>query len=455
MSDKKQKFRGAAVWFIALTLVIGTVLGAGIWLLNVEVPIRYDEPYRIYMSSEEIYDDWNLLPFKDTVVTETADFSHSGSGIQYHQYVRIDNPESGAHVNVMVEVTEPESFVDQMGFTLLPGIVQPGEADEEPVQEWGSITHNEIVTAGDMVEFTVIYTLDVSVPEDDGTHTITWEFREGDINENTVFNMDTDAEYLTIEEALAEAGAGHTILIGPGTYDVPDVISIPQDGITLTGTGPNEVIINRFGTGNGILVSSRDGVTLRGFTLQNAGHYGFKLQSHTSNLRIEDVHVLNSERTGVDLNRVHSAVLKDIVSEGANGGAGMSLLNSTDITVDGLRTSGNAWSGMAIYADVGDITIESSYFTNENTAIYFQYKNHTNVVIRDNTFEDLILHEDIEYEGNNYTGYVYLAQPYDEYYGFPTDFEFVVANNNFDHEVEIYGGVEDGGELIAHLILVE
>ncbi len=429
MSERKQKFKGAAVWFIASTLVIGTVLGAGIWLLNVEVPIRYDQPYIISMSDEERLPEWETLRFKDTIVTQEADFSYSGLGTQYHQYVSIENPEGGANVNIMIDITEPASFDDDMGFTILPGIVEPGEADNESVEEWGSISHNEILAADQTVEFTAIYTLSTGVPEDDGTHSITWEFREGEVPEGTVLNVDTEETYISINDALTNAEAGHTILVGPGTYNEDNVLSFPHDDITLTGTGSNEVFIVRSGDGNGVLVSGRSGITINGFTLQNAGHYGFKLQSWTDDLLIEDVVVEDSTRTGFDLNKVTNVVLDRVVSLN-NGGNGISILESTGITISDAKTSGNAWGGIAMYDDIDDITVEGSYFTNENAAIYFQYENHNNIVIVNNEFEDLVLHEDIEYDGEEYSGYVYLAAPH-----LDIDFQEVIDNNIFDHDV--------------------
>jgi len=43
-----KKIKKVPVLFMAAVLVIGVVAGAGVWLLSVEVPIEYDDPYTIY-----------------------------------------------------------------------------------------------------------------------------------------------------------------------------------------------------------------------------------------------------------------------------------------------------------------------------------------------------------------------------------------------------------------------
>jgi len=219
--------------FMAAVLVVGVAAGAGVWLLNVEVPIEYDEPYTIYMSEREIDEEdeeeyeWKQLPFKDTTEHATADFSETGWNQQYHQYVRIENPEGGTISNVVAEIEAPEGFEDgDMGFTVLDGIVEPGETDGI-VDEYDSTTHNEIVEAGETVEFTVIYTLDDAPEEEgDGQHDVIWDFYEGD----GITNEDTGEEYTTIQAAIDDAGDEETILVGPGTYDG---FTVDVEGLTV------------------------------------------------------------------------------------------------------------------------------------------------------------------------------------------------------------------------------
>jgi len=254
--QKRKKFTHWLAYIIPVILVIGVVAGAGIWLLNVEVPIEYDQPYTIYMSEREIDEEdedeyeWRQLPFKDTTTTERADFSDTGWNQQYHQYVRIDNPDGGTISNVVAEIEAPEGFEDgDMGFTVLDGIVEPGETDGI-VDEYDSTTHNEIVDAGETVEFTVIYTLD-DAPEDDGTHDVIWDFYEGD----GITNENTGEEYATIQAAINDAGDEETILVGPGTYDG---FTVDVKGLTI------ESVEEHAATIEGRIRLSEDDVTISG-----------------------------------------------------------------------------------------------------------------------------------------------------------------------------------------------
>ncbi len=447
MSERKNIIKRVAVYFIAFTLVIGTALGAGLWLLNVEVPIRYDEPYRIYMSNEEIHETWNLLPFKDTIVTETADFSYSGYEFEYHSYVRIENPEDTSNVRIMVNIEEPEDFDNNMGFTVLDGIVEPPYTDVAG-DDWGNITFGVPVEAGETVEFTVIYTLSDAPPSND--HIVTWEFLEEDHYYTDSFRVNPEPEigdFNTINEAIAAAEDDMAIYVDPGTYEEPQLNMKP--GMSLIGAGMDDVIINRDDSGYGIH-GNRDDVTLTGFTLNNTASethgWGLKL-SGSDNIHVEDVRVQNSNRTGIDFNGVTNSVLKNVISMD-NGGAGVSLTESSGITIDGVEITNNDWAAMAFYEDVHDVHIINCYIHNDLAGIWFTDGGYSNIVIQGNTFEDLEEHEDIEYppdSGEYYSGTVYLIEP-----GFDVDFEFALANNDFDKDVFILGeeGVDDGQAIV-------
>ncbi len=450
MSDKKNKIKGAAVWFIALTLVIGTVLGAGLWLLNVQVPIRYEEPYRIDMSNEEIYPTWNELPFKNTVVTEEANFSYSGYEFEYHTYVRIVNPANTSDVRIKVNIEEPAAFNDNMGFTVLDGIVAPPYANTT-VDEWGNISFGVPVPAGNTVEFTVIYTLSGAPPSNG--HVVTWEFIEEDHYYVDSFRVNPDptiGDYDTIHEAIAAATDDMAIFVDAGTYNEPQLNL--KKGMSLIGAGMNDVIIDRDDNGYGISVG-RDDVTLTGFTLQNTTNetqgWGLKL-SHANNILVEDVCVQYSARTGIDLHTVTNSVLKNVISRN-NGvsayGTGIQLLFSSDITIDGVETTNNTWGGISLQDNVSDVNIRNSLFHNESLGIWFTDGGYSDIVIQGNTFENLEEHEDVEYpegSGEFYSGTIYLAEP-----GFDVDFEYIIANNDFDKDVFIL--VEDGSQAIVNL----
>ena len=442
----KKGIKRALVYMVGIILIASVVAGAGLWLLNVQVPIRYEEPYRISMSNEEIYPTWNLLPFKNTVVTEEADFSYSGYAWEYHTYVSIENPADTSDVRIQVTIEEPEAFNNNMGFTVLDGIIEP-PYEHTAVDEWGTITFGVPVAAGNTVEFTVIYTL--QDPPESNDHFVTWEFLEEEHYYVDSFRVNPDPEigdYNTIHEAIAAATDGMAIFIDAGTYNEPQLNM--RTGMSLIGAGMDDVIINRDDSGYGIH-GNRDDITLTGFTLDNTASatqgWGLKL-SGSNNIHVEDVRVQNSARTGIDFNGVTNSVLKNVISRD-NGGAGISLHLSSGITIDGAETTNNDWATMAFYEDVHDVNIRNCYFHNEFAGIWFTDGGYSNIVIQGNTFEDLEEHEDIEYpedSGDFYSGTLYIIEP-----GFDVDLDFALVNNNFDKDVFILS--DEDGQAIVNL----
>jgi len=225
-------YKNLIVYLIPVILVVGVVAGAGIWLLNVEVPVEYDEPYKISMSQNEIGPDyeWETLQFRESSTTNTAYFNDTGSGLLYHQYVKIENPTGGANVNVIAEIKEPAGFNDQMGFTVLNGIVEPGEASEE-VEQWGNINTGDIpVAAGETKKITVIYTLGNDVPASN-SYSVNWDFSEGE--------SITVSSGESIQSAI-DSASGTAIFVGPGTYE--EQITIDKE-IALVGIGSTKPVI--------------------------------------------------------------------------------------------------------------------------------------------------------------------------------------------------------------------
>jgi len=173
MIEMNRGKKKALILGVIALLVIGTFVVPGIWDDGI------DPDYTILMSDEERYpqDEWEELDVGNVTETKTADFGHSGSGVLYHQYVRIDNTDNDKDINIVAEVEEPANFEEeQMGFIVLDDIVEPGEEEEgETVHEWGSINHTVTVDEDEQEEFTVIYVLshEVTAGED---YEITWNF---------------------------------------------------------------------------------------------------------------------------------------------------------------------------------------------------------------------------------------------------------------------------------------
>jgi hypothetical protein len=178
--------------------------------------------------------------------------------------------------------------------------------------------------------------------------------------------------YTSIQDAINAASPGATITVGPGTYvESGHVYDRTISNLTIQGTGDgndpsHDTIINASGACSGsclsntygLLVRDQSNITLKNFRLIGPGPssvtlvttgYGMKLDNDT-NVIVDHVTVVNSQRSNVDMNGTRGATLTNITATGAGNGNGITFSDSSNITVNGITTSGNAWGGIALYA---------------------------------------------------------------------------------------------------------
>jgi len=325
--------------------------------------------------------EWRQLPFKDTTEHATADFSETGWNQQYHQYVRIENPETGSNANVEFTVEEPDEFDNQMGFTVLEGIVEPGET-EGIAEEDGSIERNRAVAAGETDYFTVIYTLD-NAPTDN-EYDVIWDFYEG---EHTTETED-------IVNAVDNAEEGDVIFVEEGEYEVDETISIEEDGIQLLADGE-------------VTISPADGADLDSSTtlvIEDSSDVrvsGFDFEDFLPNDGANAISIRESENVVIEEN-TFSATLDDDDSEDD--------WSSTAIIVSGDGT----W-----YDPSSDITIKGNTIDIQGpSTIGFAGYGTSEISVYDNTFE----------EG-----------PEDYVYAPELDLEDILETNEFPDDAEIDG----------------
>lgn len=176
---------GIPVWAVALMLVIGTVAGAAIWILTVEVPVEYDEPVDVYYSSEDMIDgrnttvpqgdaDWvGPLNLRETRRTNPSDLTYG----TLHDYLRAENPSNGKNpANLTVEIqayNDTDAETEEIGFVVInETLAGPQDIDNwqytnenrtaavyngttYPV-EYGYTQFNHSLNQGEMVNYTVI-----------------------------------------------------------------------------------------------------------------------------------------------------------------------------------------------------------------------------------------------------------------------------------------------------------
>ncbi|MFO7991312.1 MAG: hypothetical protein R6U61_03340 [Thermoplasmata archaeon] len=190
---------GIPVWAVALILIIGTVAGAGIWILTVNVPVEYYEPVQVYYSSEDMVPgdtpqpgEWyGPLQLRDSRTTDATELTYG----TLHDYIRAVNPAEGKDpVNLTVDIQAYNTTGDptnDIGFVVIPELAGPRDitwtysgADRSsatfngttyPVQ-WGNTQINETLAANSEYTYTVIDVVADGVNVD--TYEIVWELSD-------------------------------------------------------------------------------------------------------------------------------------------------------------------------------------------------------------------------------------------------------------------------------------
>ncbi len=138
--------------------------------------------------------------------------------------------------------------------------------------------------------------------------------------------------YADLQKLLIEAKAGDTIELGEGRFDFTDGLSLDVDNVTFRGAGQDKTFISfkgQTGAGEGLLVTS-DGVTLSGFTMEDAKGDGIKSKG-ADNITYKDLKVI---WTGGPL--------------ATNGAYGVYPVESTNVLVDGVTVSGASDAGIYV-----------------------------------------------------------------------------------------------------------
>ena len=160
---------------------------------------------------------------------------------------------------------------------------------------------------------------------------------------NNVHNLDTNANYITIQAGINDLATldGHTIFVEQGTYYENVVIN---KSLSLIGEDRDTTIINGNGTGAVIILTSQN-VLLSNFTIMNAGFQapasGAILLNETTNCVIENIETTNSDPCGITL--MNSSRNKISRSKSFNNTWGLILVNSNENVIVENTISGNSY----------------------------------------------------------------------------------------------------------------
>lgn len=157
----------------------------------------------------------------------------------------------------------------------------------------------------------------------------------------------------TIQAAIDAATAGSTINVGAGVYSANEFRVLNGKEITIEGAGIGNTTMKLTAVTDGFKVQANN-VTLKNFTIDGSGiaTYGLRAQNVTG-LSVQNIYITGMTRSGFDINGVKSSHFTNITALN-NGGVGVSVTDSTDLTFANVTTSGNLWGGIGLYTKGGN-----------------------------------------------------------------------------------------------------
>ncbi len=183
---------------------------------------------------------------------------------------------------------------------------------------------------------------------------------------NPVLNVTTGNAYETIAEAMDEANAGDHLELAATRFVEHVAISIP---LTLSGSETGVTIIDvSEEDGWGITLSSSN-ITLEDVTVVSGGvntAYAIHSEPGISSLTIEDVKVVESTRTCIDLNGLTGPgvnTIRNVTVSGSAIGFGLALSTCSNVHIEHVTSSDNGYGDIAI--------MESNYYDQEIHDIVF------------------------------------------------------------------------------------
>jgi len=198
-------------------------------------------------------------------------------------------------------------------------------------------------------------------------------------------NNATGPVYCTVQAAINAAASGDTVFVKNGTYletlDIYKSLTLEgesQAGVIIDATASADYGIDAYDT------TAALNFVFRNFTLKgpqptpSTGNYGLKVSGDNVTATLENITVTGGRKTGIDLNGVNSALVRNVTVTGITAGNGIALSDAANVTLENITTSGNAWGGLALYAgnaftpNTANVTLQGINNLGEANPIYIE-----------------------------------------------------------------------------------
>lgn len=165
-----------------------------------------------------------------------------------------------------------------------------------------------------------------------------------------------NGQYQTIQDAYNNAADGDIIQVANGNYTFSNTLYLNKS-LSIIGESETGVIINGTAiTGNTsyVLSPTKSNTTLSYFTIipNSTGGYPIHVSGTPniiSNITLSHITISGSRRTAFDLNAVDNVTLSYLTATNSSYGNGVQVSGCTNVIINHITTSGNAWGGLAVY----------------------------------------------------------------------------------------------------------
>ncbi|MGM0509737.1 MAG: hypothetical protein ACQESD_01230 [Thermoplasmatota archaeon] len=174
-----------------MILIVGTVAAVGLWMLRIEAPVEYEEPFVVEYSDELNQGKWQTIrSFPHEQEKGSIDLTYR----TFHDYFRISyDGRKPVQLNATITADMARDFeLQDIGFAIFEGIARPDEVTwhnntpsyhgNQVEINWGFYTQEIDLDSNETEEFTVINVLSNDAPLSTGEDdlSITWDFYRSD-----------------------------------------------------------------------------------------------------------------------------------------------------------------------------------------------------------------------------------------------------------------------------------
>ena len=296
---------------------------------------KFGYPYHNFVSSHTITESEANNQSGDYLIIENLSISHLGAEMALFE-PDADETDINKALSVLV-------FDDPGGSNESWGYIPNGD-------DSGTVTALNPWTKGfsNEADTNEIWVDDDFNSSNDGGHT--WGYNAFNNIQNGV-------------NAVDDAGK---VYIANGTYvETVDISkSIEIEGESEAGVVVDTSSFNDYGIyADGDHTVKISNITVIGPIPASYG-YGLKLSGENLSFILENITVIESGRSGIDINGASDGTITNITANN-NGGVGLALTDSSNIQITNITTSGNAWAGMAVYT-------KGTYYTEGSDNITLQ-----------------------------------------------------------------------------------